>query len=156
MLQEIQIENYKSIQKLKLGLGRVTVLIGENGSGKSNILEAIALASAAANDKLDNEFLFSRGIRVTEPEYMRSAFDKEQITQGIKIYFYGKNSDFKFGYVLQNNNKPYSSWLIEENKIDKKKEQEIENDVREKHVQIIPVNVENLTIEFNNNFFRND
>ncbi|MFP5272282.1 AAA family ATPase [Coleofasciculus sp.] len=124
MLQEIQIENYKSIQKLKLGLGRVTVLVGENGSGKSNILEAIALASAAANDKLDNEFLFSRGIRVTEPEYMRSAFDKEQITQGIKIYFYGKDSDFKFGYVLQNNNQPYSSWLIEKLDIDVDKETE--------------------------------
>ncbi|MEQ8972757.1 MAG: AAA family ATPase [Coleofasciculus sp. C1-SOL-03] len=151
MLQEIHIENYKSIQKLKLGLGRVTVLIGENGSGKSNILEAIALASAAANDKLDNEFLFSRGIRVTEPEYMRSAFDKEQITQGIKINFYGKHSDFKFGYVLQNNNKPYSSWLIEENKIDKRKEQEIDNDIREKYNPIIPVNVRNLKIEFDNN-----
>lgn len=124
MLQEIQIENYKSIQKLKLGLGRVTVLIGENGSGKSNILEAIALASAAANDKLDNEFLFSRGIRVTNPEYMRSAFDKEQITQGIKIYFYGKDSAFKFGYVLQNNNQPYSSWLIEKLDIDVDKETE--------------------------------
>jgi len=124
MLQEIHIENYKSIQKLKLGLGRVTVLIGENGSGKSNILEAIALASAAANDKLDNEFLFSRGIRVTNPEYMRSAFDKEQITQGIKIHFYGENSNFKFGYVLQNNNKPYSSWLIEKLDIDVGKETE--------------------------------
>lgn len=124
MLQEIHIENYKSIQKLKLGLGRVTVLVGENGSGKSNILEAIALASAAANDKLDNEFLFSRGIRVTNPEYMRSAFDKEQITQGIKIYFYGKDSDFKFGYVLQNNNQPYSSWLIEKLDIDVDKETE--------------------------------
>ncbi len=152
MLQDIQIENYKSIQKLKLGLGRVTVLIGENGSGKSNILEAIALASAAANDKLDNEFLFSRGIRVTNPEYMRSAFDKEQITQGIKINFYGKNSDFKFGYILQNNNKAYSSWLIEENKIDKKKEQKIENDIRKKYSQIIPVNVENLEIKFDDNF----
>ncbi|MEQ8999171.1 MAG: AAA family ATPase [Coleofasciculus sp. B1-GNL1-01] len=152
MLQQIQIENYKSIQKLKLGLGRVTVLIGENGSGKSNILEAIALASAAANDKLDNEFLFSRGIRVTNPEYMRSAFDKEQITQGIKINFYEKNSDFKFGYILQNNNQPYSSWLIEENKIDKKKEQKIENDIRKKYSPIIPVNVENLEIKFDDNF----
>ena len=31
MIKEIRIENYKSIQKLKLSLGRVTVLIGENG-----------------------------------------------------------------------------------------------------------------------------
>jgi AAA15 family ATPase/GTPase len=64
MIREIRIENYKSIQKLKLELGRVTVLIGENGCGKNNILEAIALSAAAACDRLDNEFLAPRGIRV--------------------------------------------------------------------------------------------
>ncbi|HEY9297647.1 MAG TPA: AAA family ATPase [Phormidium sp.] len=45
MIQEIGIENYKSIQELKIELGRITVLIGENGCGKTNILEAIALSS---------------------------------------------------------------------------------------------------------------
>ena len=54
MIKEIRIKNYKSIQKLKISVGQLTVLIGENGSGKTNILEAIALASAAASDKLDN------------------------------------------------------------------------------------------------------
>jgi hypothetical protein len=76
MIHEVQVENYKSISSLTLGLGRVTVLIGANGSGKSNILEAIALGSAAAQNKLDNEFLISRGIRVTETRFMRSAFTK--------------------------------------------------------------------------------
>lgn len=56
MIQTISIENYKSIQTLTLDLGRVTVLIGENGSGKSNILEAVALGAASATDKLDDEF----------------------------------------------------------------------------------------------------
>jgi predicted ATPase len=114
MIREIQIENYKSIQKLKLNLGQVTVLIGENGSGKSNILEAIALASAAANGKLDHEFLFSRGIRVTEPLFMRSAFDKENTTKEIRIYLNGNSNNVIFGGVLHNNNKPYSSWIINE------------------------------------------
>jgi predicted ATPase len=76
MIRKIRVENYKSIPDLALDLGRVTVLIGANGSGKSNILEAIALASAAAQNKLDNEFLSSRGIRLTETRFMRSAFDK--------------------------------------------------------------------------------
>ncbi len=81
MIRKINVENYKSLPKLCLELGRVTVLIGANGSGKSNILEAIAFASAAAQNKLDNEFLISRGIRVTETQFMRSAFDKSLAKQ---------------------------------------------------------------------------
>ncbi len=113
MLREVRIENYKSIHKLKLELGRVTVLIGENGCGKSNILEAIALASAAADDKLDNEFLASRGIRVTEPQLMRSAFEKDNSVRDIKLSLFGQNSQ-EFSFVLHNDNQPYSQWLNRE------------------------------------------
>jgi AAA15 family ATPase/GTPase len=74
MISEIQIENFKSIAKLSLKPGSVTVLIGENGSGKSNVLEAIAFAAAASAEKLDDEFLFNRGIRATEQEWMVSKF----------------------------------------------------------------------------------
>ncbi len=110
MIREIQIENYKSVQKLKLNTGRITVLIGENGSGKSNVLEAIALSAAAASDKLDNEFLASRGIRVTEPHLMRAAFDKENITKMIIISFKGDN-ETHFNFLLENDNTPYSEWV---------------------------------------------
>jgi len=112
MFTEVQIENYKSIQNLKIGLGRVNVFIGENGCGKSNILEAIALASAAAADKLDNEFLAPRGIRVTEPEFMRSAFDKENITKDVKVSFKEKigEEESVLNFVMQHDTKPYSSW----------------------------------------------
>ena len=109
MIGEVRIENYKSIQKLKLELGRITVLLGENGCGKSNILEAIALASAAADDKLDNEFLGSRGIRVTEPQFMRSAFEKENLDKDIKIDI--KGNDENFSCILSNDNLPYSQWI---------------------------------------------
>ena len=47
MIREVKIQNYKSIERLDLELGRINVLIGENGCGKTNILEAIALASGA-------------------------------------------------------------------------------------------------------------
>jgi predicted ATPase len=85
MIREVSIENFKSIQELNLQLGRVNTFIGANGSGKSNILEAIALQSAAAQNKLDNEFLASRGIRVTEPRFMQSAFDVERGQYDITI-----------------------------------------------------------------------
>jgi AAA15 family ATPase/GTPase len=79
MIRKINIENYKSIERLTVELGRLNVFIGANGSGKSNILEAIAFASAAAQNKLDNEFLISRGIRATETRFMRSAFGSERL-----------------------------------------------------------------------------
>ncbi len=113
MIKEIRIQNYKSIQKLKLELGRVTVLIGENGCGKSNILEAIALASAAASDKLDNEFLAARGIRVTEPQLMRSAFEKENLALDIMISLLGQHKQ-ELSFVLNNDNHPYSQWRNKE------------------------------------------
>lgn len=116
MIETVKIENYKSIEKLKLELGRVTVLIGENGSGKSNILEAIALASAAANNKLDNEFLVSRGIRVSDPQFMRSAFDKERTIETIKIHIFSEHKE-EFFYVLQNDNQPYSHWVNPNNQL---------------------------------------
>ncbi|MFN7116986.1 MAG: AAA family ATPase [Saprospiraceae bacterium] len=87
MVKQIHIENYKSVQSLDIELGRLNVFIGANGCGKTNILEAIALGSAAAADKLDHEFLGSRGIRVTEPKWMKSGFKNEFFDKEILIKF---------------------------------------------------------------------
>lgn len=54
------------------------MLIGENGSGKSNVLEAITFASCATTNKLDDEILFHRGVRVTEYTRMISAFPETE------------------------------------------------------------------------------
>jgi hypothetical protein len=85
LVREVSIENYKSIRKLTIELGRVNVLIGANGSGTSNILEAIAFGSAAGRNKLDNEYLVPRGIRVTEPRFMRSAFPGSDATGQVVV-----------------------------------------------------------------------
>lgn len=84
-VREISIENYKSIRKLTIELGQVNVLIGANGSGKSNLLEAIAYGAAAVRNKLDNEYLVPRGIRVVEPRFMRSAFPGGDATGPIVV-----------------------------------------------------------------------
>jgi len=42
---EVSISHYKSIEKIQMKLGRVTVLLGLPAAGKSNVLEAIALAT---------------------------------------------------------------------------------------------------------------
>ena len=74
MIKTIDILNYKSVDKLQLELGRVNLFVGENGCGKTNILEAIGLAAASAAGRLENEFLISRGIRVAGTDSMRSGF----------------------------------------------------------------------------------
>ena len=123
MIGKITINNYKSVQDLELDLGRVTVLIGANGCGKSNILEATALCSAAAGNKLDHEFLVSRGIRVPDdPRFMRSAFDARSVTDNITVSITGQqggetdDNDVakepgRFQCALQDkDNSPYSTW----------------------------------------------
>jgi len=75
MIQSLTIQNYKSVQDLNIELGQFNVFIGENGCGKTNILEGIAIGSAAISNKLDDEFLAARGVRVTEKELMKSAFE---------------------------------------------------------------------------------
>ena len=123
MISQLSVKNFKSIQELEMELGRVTVLIGANGCGKSNILEAIALCSAAAGNKLDHEFLASRGIRVPDdPHFMRSAFEAKHTQDNISILVAQRrdkpsNVDDKvedetgFRCILQNkDNSPYSTW----------------------------------------------
>ena len=76
MIKEINIKNFKSIVDLTLDLGRFNVIIGANGCGKTNILEAIAFAAAANMRKLDNEFLINRDLRLAKPELMVNAFEE--------------------------------------------------------------------------------
>lgn len=109
MISTIEISNYKSIENVKLELGRVNLFIGENGAGKSNILEAISLMSAAASDKLDNEFLMSRGIRVTAPQLMRSQFNSNSDLLPIQIDVKVKNFE-PITFEINNDNEHYSSW----------------------------------------------
>jgi predicted ATPase len=67
MISKVSISNYKSIQQLEIPLSKVNVFIGENGSGKSNILEAIGMACSAETGQLTTENLFNRGMRVAKP-----------------------------------------------------------------------------------------
>jgi AAA15 family ATPase/GTPase len=84
MIRKILIKNFKSIESLELELGRFNVLIGANGSGKSNLLEGIALATAALADKLNDEFLSTR-IRMTQPKWMIAAFQATDKIQPIEF-----------------------------------------------------------------------
>ncbi len=48
MLKTLAIENYRSILKLTLSLGRMNLITGPNGSGKSNLYRALRLLAESA------------------------------------------------------------------------------------------------------------
>jgi len=112
MIKSLQIKNFKSVVNLSLDLGVFNVLIGENGCGKSNILEAAAFGAAASADKLDFEFLGSRGIRVTNPEFMYSAFASKTKKKKMEINFSVDNALFKENkYVLTLDTNSPKKWI---------------------------------------------
>jgi AAA15 family ATPase/GTPase len=87
MFEKIRIQNFKSVYDETIELGRVNVFIGENGSGKSNLLEAIAFASAASgnNSEFNNDILFSKGVRVAMSSLMISSFLEKKQNKKISI-----------------------------------------------------------------------
>lgn len=78
LIQTIRIEGFKSIPTMELGLGRINCFIGANGAGKSNILEAIGVLSAAAKGRIDDESLEYRGVRPGLPRLYKASFCNER------------------------------------------------------------------------------
>jgi ABC-type hemin transport system ATPase subunit len=59
-LTRVRIRNYKSIGKCDASLYPLTVLVGRNGSGKSNFLDALRFVTEALHTSLDHA-IKSRG-----------------------------------------------------------------------------------------------
>ncbi len=55
MLTSITVQGFKSLEQVEVPLGCVNVFIGANGSGKSNLLEALGFVSAVADGRLDDQ-----------------------------------------------------------------------------------------------------
>lgn len=85
MIERIRIQNFKSILDLAFEPGNFNVFIGENGCGKTNILEAIAMGAASMEIELKREYLMYRGIRLLEPRLMRSRLNPENDERDIPI-----------------------------------------------------------------------
>lgn len=108
MLKQVKIENFKSVKKVDTSVGRFNVIIGENGAGKSNFLEALAVYSAIEAEKFDNEFLSTRGIRYPDHKCLFSLFDENIEDIGIQVEDTSLNISQKavIKQSLNNNEKP--------------------------------------------------
>lgn len=54
MIREVEIRGFKSLSQVDFELGRVNCIIGANGTGKSNLLEALGVLGAG-----DRQILFT-------------------------------------------------------------------------------------------------
>ena len=89
MIRNLSIERFKSLVKLNIELGRVNVFVGANGSGKSNLLEAVGVLGAAAFGRVDDETLLRRGVRPGVPSLYKTAFPSKDKVPRI---FFGATS----------------------------------------------------------------
>ena len=74
MLESLTVKTFKSLENVTVHLGVVNVFIGPNGGGKSNLLEALGILACAANGRVDDQALLSRGVRPGLPALYKTAF----------------------------------------------------------------------------------
>lgn len=63
MIKSLYIDNYRSVRKLSIDLGRLNVVFGPNGCGKSNIYKAIHLIHGAGSGQLSHWLSDEGGIQ---------------------------------------------------------------------------------------------
>lgn len=61
-LKRVVLNNYKSIKECSVCLGPLTFLVGQNGAGKSNFLDALRLVSESLNTSLEHALRERGGI----------------------------------------------------------------------------------------------
>ncbi len=115
MITELHIQNYKSILDDKIELSNVNVLIGENGSGKTNYLEAVAMFSAAKMGNLSISSLAEKGVRVAKPNLTLSSFlgkrQKKELTIACSTNLLdGDNKTLMTKLSPENEDDIYSEW----------------------------------------------
>ena len=85
MIKDITITNFKSITETSLSLGNVNVFIGANGSGKSNILEAVAMVASERSLQIEVKDMIQKGVRIAKPELMISSFYGQRANEKIGL-----------------------------------------------------------------------
>lgn len=113
MLKRITIKNFKSIDDLNFQLGRVNVLIGANGSGKSNLLEAIGMVAAKNGRRIELDEMAQRGIRIAMPELMVNSFYGRSSSRYISVAFGDgyRNAVYRMSEKVPED--IYTPWVVE-------------------------------------------
>jgi energy-coupling factor transporter ATP-binding protein EcfA2 len=120
MITKISVKSFKSLEDVEVELGNLNVFVGANGSGKSNLLEAIGVLSAAADGKVTDQTLLQRGVRPGVPSLYKSAFPTPDGRQPSHIYFSGSSDKACFHVTLNNPlNDPSPAWRFKHESLDR-------------------------------------
>ncbi|MEW6749725.1 MAG: AAA family ATPase [Candidatus Latescibacterota bacterium] len=110
MLRCVEVKRFKSLVNLRLDLGRMNVLVGANGSGKSNIIEAIGVLGAAAFGRVDDETLQRRGVRPGVPQLYKTQFPGLSNVPHISFAATGASGALYRVTLWNPGGKPSSAW----------------------------------------------
>ena len=137
MLDTFKVESFKSLENVEIELGRVNVFIGANGSGKSNLLEAIGVLSAAANGRVDDEALLRRGVRPGLPKLYKASFKHSR--QPKETRFTAENAEACFSVGLFNPlDKPEPAWRFKTERLKEEGKLPIGRSPATKNLQLDP------------------
>lgn len=79
-LREFQVEGYRSLKSIRLPVDTLTVLVGENGVGKSNLYRALSLLQRAAEGTITEAIAEEGGL-----ESVLWAGSRERVTQRLVL-----------------------------------------------------------------------
>ena len=85
LLKRIKISRFKSIVDQSIEFGKVNLFVGGNGSGKSNLLEAVGVISSALYRGVSDADLFTKGVRLSTPAFFKSAFKNRRLPSTLRI-----------------------------------------------------------------------
>lgn len=118
IINQVHIEAFKSLENLTIDLGHINVFVGANGSGKSNILEALGVLASAADGRVDDNSLLRHGVRPGMPSLYKCAFPgrRSPHIQFMAKQTIGENVEYKVTLFNPIKN-PGESWLYHTEKL---------------------------------------
>jgi energy-coupling factor transporter ATP-binding protein EcfA2 len=96
-LDKVAVKSFRSLVDVEVPLGRVNVFIGANGSGKSNLLEAIGVLGAAAAGRVDDSALKERGVRPGVEKLYKSSFRNLKLPSFIHLVGTSGSASYSVG-----------------------------------------------------------
>ena len=110
LLASVEVRDFKSLKKVQVELGQVNVFVGANGSGKSNLLEALGILGSAAAGVIDDQALARRGVR--PGVLFKSSFLEEKPAPKISLRATSQAGAHYHAYITKPARAESTAWLF--------------------------------------------